>query len=167
MLHFERYKPAFNKRLNLPWVYICLKETVSLEFLWGKNKTERSYICCWYIKVMYLNRGLKKKFQMCYPWSNRNATSVLQRREPGQIEKQKQQKQKQNSRITWKATFIVRSNLLCQENVFLLPLPFAKIKQKKTKKENNTKQNIRVKNCNNKNSKKKSFKRTTFMSTPT
>ena len=26
---------------------------------------------------------------MCYPWSNRNATSVLQRREPGQIEKQK------------------------------------------------------------------------------
>ena len=31
---------------------------------------------------------------MCYPWSNHNATSVLQRREPGQIEKQKQKKTK-------------------------------------------------------------------------
>ena len=84
---------------------------------------------------------------MCYPWSNRNATSVLQRRKPGQMEKHTQKKQKQNSPITWKATFNVRSNLLCQENVFFLPLPPPKKnKQKKTNKEHNTKPNIRVKN---------------------
>ena len=54
---------------------------------------------------MYLNCGLKGSL------SNRNATSVLQRRKLRKIEKEKK-KQKQNNPITWKATVIVRSNLL-------------------------------------------------------
>ena len=32
---------------------------------------------------------VERKFEMCYPWSTRNATSVLQRRKPGKIEKRK------------------------------------------------------------------------------
>ena len=156
MLHFEHYKTAFKKRLLQYSLSICLKETVSLEFLWGKNKTERSYICCWYIKVKYLNYGLKRKFEICYPWGNRNATSVLQRRKPGQIEKQKKkQKTKQSNHMESSFYCPIKSSL--SRKCFLLQLPPKKNKQKKTKKENITKQNIRVKNYNNKNSKKKRF----------
>ena len=73
------------------------------------------------------------------------------------LENRIRKKQKQNNPITWKPTVIVRSNLLCQENVFFVPSPPQKKDQtkQKQKKKNNTKQNIRAPKNNAENSKKK------------
>ena len=96
---------------------------------------------------MYLNCGLKGSL------SNRNATSVLQRRKLGKIEKEKQSKNKIIQ--SHGKPLLLSDQIFCEENVFFPPSPEKKQKTKQNK--NNTKQNIRTKNYNNKNSKKKRF----------
>ena len=77
--------------------------------------------------------------------SNRNATSVLQRRKLGKIEKGKKSK---NKIIQSHGKPLLLSNqIFCQENVFFAPPPDKKKKKQKTKQKNknNTKQNVRAK----------------------
>ena len=97
---------------------------------------------------MYLNCGLKGSL------SNRNATSVLQRRKLGKIEKEKESKNKIIQ--SHGKPLLLSEQIFCEENVFFAPPP-PKKRQKTKQNKNNTKQNIRTKNYNNKNSKKKRF----------
>ena len=117
---------------------------------------------------------VERKFEMCYPWSNRNATSVLQRRKPGKIEREKKNENKNKIIQSHGKPLLFSDQIFCQENVSFCPSPPPKKKEKEKnktnkdkKKKNNTKQNIRAKNIIIKIGRRRYFKRTTFMSTPT
>ena len=75
---------------------------------------------------MYLNCGLKGSL------SNRNATSVLQRRKLGKIEKEKESKNKIIQ--SHGKPLLLSDQIFCEENVF-----FAPPRRKKDKKQNKTK----------------------------
>ena len=102
---------------------------------------------------------VKRKFEMCYPWSNCNATSVLQHRKPGKIEKEKETKTKQSNHMESPCYCPIKSSF-SKKNVFFVPPPKKNKKTKQRQKKNNnnnTKQNIRAKNNKDKNSKKERF----------
>ena len=77
---------------------------------------------------------VERKFEMCYPWSNRNATSVLQRRKPGKIEREKKNENKNKIIQSHGKPLLFSDQIFCQENVSFCPSPPRKIKANKTKK---------------------------------
>ena len=80
---------------------------------------------------------VERKFEMCYPWSNHNATSVLQRRKPGKIEKEKKKtKTKQSNHMESYFYCPIKSSL--SSKCFLSP-PLKKKNKTKQKRKNNTK----------------------------
>ena len=62
--HFERYKQAFNKRLNLHWVSASKKTSFLSSFEAQTKPKDLTYdLCCWSMKVMYLNCGFKRSLR--------------------------------------------------------------------------------------------------------
>ena len=80
---------------------------------------------------MYLNCGLKGSL------SNRNATSVLQRRKLGKIEKEKESKNKIIQ--SHGKPLLLSDQIFCEENVFFASPPEKKTKNKTKQKQYKTK----------------------------
>ena len=86
---------------------------------------------------------VERKFEMCYPWSNHNATSVLQRRKPGKIEKEKKKTKNKTVQSHGKL-------LLLSDQIFFVKQMFSFSPPQKKTKQDKTKQNKKGKTIQNK-----------------
>ena len=124
MLRFERYKPAFNKCLNLHWVSACQRNSLSWVPL--RHKQNQKILLMLLIHkshVILFELPLETRFEVCYTRSYYNASSVLQGRKPGkkqqQTNKAKKQKQIKTIQSLGNPSLFFNQVFLFQENVLL------------------------------------------------
>ena len=120
---------------------------------------------------MYLNFGLKGSFRCAILGVTITLFQCCNVESLEKKKKKKSKKQKQSNRVTWKATVLVRANILSQEKIFLAASPPRQKKTQQNKDINKKRKRIQNKTLSQKTiiiktARRRGYKRTTFMSTP-